>query len=72
MWAIIVAVIIVFIIWKLANGCSKGQQGPSSNQGNSSTNRPNATFRCPNCGSHAKINGNQWECGWCGDYGYLR
>ena len=72
MWAIIVAVVIIFIIWKLANGCSKGQQGPSSNQGNSSSNRPNATFRCPNCGSPAKINGKQWECGWCGDYGRLR
>ena len=72
MWAIIVAVVIIFIIWKLANGCSRGQQGPSSKQGSSSTNKPNATFRCPNCGSPAKINGKQWECGWCGDYGYLR
>ena len=72
MWAIIVAVIIVFIIWKLANGCSKGQQGPSSNQGSNSTSKTSTTFRCPNCGSPAKINGKQWECGWCGDYGRLR
>lgn len=29
------------------------------------------TFRCPHCGSPVMIRGNWWECGWCGDSGYL-
>ena len=72
MWVIIVAVVIIFIISKLANELSKSPKESSSKQENSNTGTPNTTFRCPNCGSPAKINGKQWECGWCGDYGYLR
>ena len=30
-----------------------------------------ATIRCPHCGSPAMVRGRQWECGWCGDYGWL-
>ena len=29
-------------------------------------------MRCPNCGAAVKIRGDQWECGWCGDFGRLR
>lgn len=29
------------------------------------------TFRCPHCGSPVMLRGNWWECGWCGDSGYL-
>ena len=71
MWVIIVAVVIIFIISKLANELSESPEESSSKQENSNTGRPNTTVRCPNCGSPAKINGKQWECGWCGDYGYL-
>ena len=28
-------------------------------------------IRCPHCGSPVKVRGNQWECGWCGDFGVL-
>lgn len=35
------------------------------------TSRPR-TIRCPNCGAQATVQGNQWECGWCGNYGNLR
>lgn len=30
------------------------------------------TIRCPNCGSPAHVRGDQWECGWCGDSGFIR
>lgn len=30
------------------------------------------TMRCPYCGSPATIKGNRWECGYCGDSGFLR
>lgn len=30
------------------------------------------TIRCPNCGSPAHVHGDQWECGWCGDSGFIR
>lgn len=30
------------------------------------------TRRCPNCGSPAKIQGKRWECGYCGDSGYIK
>ena len=30
-----------------------------------------ATMRCPHCGSPVRIRGQRWECGWCGDSGYL-
>ena len=26
---------------------------------------------CPCCGSPARILGNRWECGYCGDSGFL-
>ena len=29
------------------------------------------TMTCPNCGSPVMIRGNQWECGWCGNFGPL-
>ena len=28
-----------------------------------------ATLRCPTCGAQARVNGDWWECGWCGDSG---
>ena len=72
MWVIIAAAVIVFAVWRIANGRAEGPRGPSSQQGNGA-GRPNpAAFRCPNCGSPVKISGRQWECGWCGDYGYFR
>lgn len=43
------------------------------NKNSSNHNKPVArTIRCPNCGSPAKVIGDHWECGWCGDYGTLR
>lgn len=30
-----------------------------------------ANIRCPHCGSPAMVRGRQWECGWCGDSGWL-
>lgn len=27
---------------------------------------------CPNCGSQARIVGNTWRCGYCGDSGFIR
>ena len=27
------------------------------------------TIRCPHCGSPVMVQGNRWECGWCGDFG---
>lgn len=29
------------------------------------------TMSCPSCGSPVLIRGDQWECGWCGNYGRL-
>lgn len=28
-----------------------------------------STIRCPYCGSPVMVQGNRWECGWCGDFG---
>lgn len=28
-------------------------------------------MRCPHCGSPVMVRGRQWECGWCGDSGFL-
>lgn len=28
-------------------------------------------IRCPHCGSPVMIQGNRWECGWCGDFGAI-
>ena len=69
MLAIIVAVFAVFIIVRLFKAGK--QQGKPKQSGDTIPNA-STTIRCPNCGSPAKINGKQWECGWCGDYGYLR
>ena len=30
------------------------------------------TVRCPWCGAQATVRGNMWECGYCGDSGFLR
>ena len=30
------------------------------------------TMRCPNCGETATVHGNTWECGWCGDHGFIK
>ena len=30
-----------------------------------------ATIRCPHCGSPVMIRGSRWECGWCGDSGFI-
>lgn len=30
-----------------------------------------ATIRCPHCGSNVMVQGNRWECGWCGDFGSI-
>ena len=27
------------------------------------------SMNCPNCGSPVTVQGNHWECGWCGDFG---
>ena len=69
MLAIIVAVIVILIIARLFK--ANEQQG-SPKQNDDTIPKTSTTIRCPNCGSPAKINGNQWECGWCGDYGNLR
>ena len=29
-------------------------------------------MRCPNCGSPVSISGTRWECGWCGDSGFIK
>lgn len=29
-------------------------------------------MRCPNCGSPVSIFGTRWECGWCGDSGFIK
>ena len=51
--------IIVLIGTRNANSTNQSKQAPK-------------TIRCPNCGSPATVKGDQWECGWCGDYGTLR
>lgn len=29
-------------------------------------------MNCPTCGApNVRIGGDQWECGWCGDFGFL-
>ena len=30
------------------------------------------TRRGPNCGETATVHGNTWECGWCGDHGFIK
>ena len=71
MLAIIVAVIVIFIVVRLFK--TGKQQGKPKQSGDTiPSNKASKTMRCPNCGSPAKINGKQWECGWCGDYGNLR
>ena len=69
MLAIIVAVIVILIIARLFK--ANKQQG-SPKQNDDTIPKVSTTIRCPNCGSPAKLNGKQWECGWCGDYGRLR
>ena len=69
MLAIIAAVIVIFIIVRLFKA-DKRQGKPKQND--DTIPKVSTTIRCPNCGSPAKLNEKQWECGWCGDYGYLR
>ena len=69
MLAIIVAVFAIFIIVRLFK--ADKQQGKPKQSGDTIP-KTSTTIRCPNWGSPAKLNGKQWECGWCGDYGYLR
>ena len=51
--------VIVLIGTRNANSTRQSKQAPK-------------TIPCPNCGSPATVKGDQWECGWCGDYGTLR
>ena len=30
------------------------------------------TIRCPTCGARARVHGDMWECGFCGDCGMLK
>ena len=69
MLAIIVAVFAIFIIVRLFK--ADKQQGKPKQSGETIP-KTSTTIRCPNCGSPAKLNGKQWECRWCGDYGRLR
>lgn len=54
-----------------SNDKPRDKRGNKKNKpANTSASRPR-TIRCPNCGAQANVRGNQWECGWCGDYGRL-
>ena len=57
-----------------SNNTSKDKRD-TKEKGNKPANPPVSqprTIRCPNCGAQATVRGNQWECGWCGNYGRLR
>ena len=69
MLAIILAVIVIYLIVMLFKA---GKQQGKPKQSGDTIPKTSTTIRCPNCGSPAKLHGKQWECGWCGDYGYLR
>ena len=57
------AIVLIFVI------CIYGTR----NKDNADHRKPvTRTIRCPNCGSSAKVVGDHWECGWCGDFGTLR
>ena len=28
-------------------------------------------MRCPNCGEEVMVGKSTWECGWCGDSGFI-
>ena len=47
---------------------SAGNKPSSSDTGK----HPIRTMRCPNCGETATVHGNTWECGWCGDHGFIK
>ena len=65
MLALIILAIIILIVIVAHAG--------AGNTNSENHNTPAAkTIRCPNCGSQAMVKGDQWECGWCGDYGPLR
>ena len=65
MFALIILAIIILIVIVAHAG--------AGNTNSVNHNTPAAkTIRCPNCGSQAMVKGDQWECGWCGDYGPLR
>ena len=29
------------------------------------------SIRCPWCGDPVRVDGDRWECGYCGDFGYI-
>ena len=47
---------------------SAGKKPPSSDAGKPKVK----TMRCPNCGETATVHGDTWECGWCGDHGFIK
>lgn len=70
--------VIVAPFWGLVIHSKKGTSDDrpagkrTANNGDKTSAAPKSrprTIRCPNCGAEATVHGDQWECGWCGDYG---
>lgn len=60
---LLLVIVIVFIV-----GLCFGKEQPTTGE-----EKPKArTIRCPSCGARARVRGNTWECGWCGDSGSIR
>ena len=49
---------------------SDGKKPPSPDAGKTAPTV--RTMRCPNCGETATVHGDTWECGWCGDHGFIK
>jgi len=62
---VVILVIIVVIVLCVTKKSDTSVQ-PSPNH---TARVPVCPSRCPNCGSAVRQRGNQWECGWCGDFG---
>ena len=65
---LLVLLLVIVIVFIFIAGLCLGKGQPTSGE-----EKPEArTIRCPSCGARARVRGNTWECGWCGDSGFIK
>ena len=70
------ALVLIFILWIIyvvmkSFASTKEENSHPEDQTIQPPQPTIRTFRCPNCGAEARVNGDQWDCGFCGDCGRL-
>ena len=66
LYASVLIILIVLLFWVLSKA-HRPPQEPSSKD--TPPEEEDSEFLCPNCGAPADVQGDFWECPWCGDFG---